>query len=142
MLGTVDFSLKLTAPDQMGARVDGSLALLVQRGDQTDRQLADHESRLDTLERGRWPLPSIAPLVVRGASLCPCGRSPHAEPQCPLLRHAGAGGSPCRSYAAPEDRTSRSASIASTISERAAGPYTAILRSSSNAVSYKWISLG
>ncbi|MER8042701.1 hypothetical protein [Streptomyces sp. NPDC094032] len=42
------------------ARVDGSLALLVQRSDQTDKQLADHETRLDTLERARWPLPSLA----------------------------------------------------------------------------------
>jgi hypothetical protein len=46
------------------ARVDGSLALLVQRGDQTDRQLADHEHRLDALERTRWPLPSLAALVA------------------------------------------------------------------------------
>ncbi|MCX4987112.1 hypothetical protein [Streptomyces sp. NBC_00572] len=46
------------------ARVDGSLALLVQRGDQTDRQLADHESRLDALERARWPLASLAALVA------------------------------------------------------------------------------
>lgn len=46
------------------ARVDGSLALLVQQGKQTDRQLADHETRLDALERGRWPLPSIAALVA------------------------------------------------------------------------------
>ncbi|MFB7452852.1 hypothetical protein [Streptomyces sp. NPDC056194] len=46
------------------ARVDGSLALLVQRGDQTDRQLADHETRLDQLERARWPLPSLAALVA------------------------------------------------------------------------------
>ncbi|MFF4523462.1 hypothetical protein [Streptomyces bluensis] len=46
------------------ARVDGSLALLVQRGDQTDRQLADHETRLDALERNRWPLPSLAALVA------------------------------------------------------------------------------
>lgn len=45
------------------ARVDGSLALLVQRGDQTDRQLTDHDQRLDALERGRWPLPSVAALV-------------------------------------------------------------------------------
>ncbi|MGW2292824.1 hypothetical protein [Streptomyces phaeochromogenes] len=45
------------------ARVDGALALLVQRGDQTDRQLADHDQRLDTLERSRWPLPSVAALV-------------------------------------------------------------------------------
>ncbi|MDX3841721.1 hypothetical protein [Streptomyces europaeiscabiei] len=45
------------------ARVDGSLALLVQRGDQTDRQLTDHDQRLDALERARWPLPSVAALV-------------------------------------------------------------------------------
>lgn len=52
------------------AKVDGSLALLVQRGDQTDRQLADHEARLDTLERGRWPLPSIAAVIgVSGLGL-------------------------------------------------------------------------
>ncbi|MFD9034865.1 hypothetical protein ACFVZW_27565 [Streptomyces sp. NPDC059567] len=46
------------------ARVDGSLALLVQRSDQTDKQLADMESRLDTLERARWPLTSIAALTA------------------------------------------------------------------------------
>jgi hypothetical protein len=45
------------------ARADGSLALLVQRSDQTDKQLADHESRLDALERARWPLPSLAVLT-------------------------------------------------------------------------------
>jgi hypothetical protein len=49
------------------ARVDGSLALLVQRGDQTDRQLADHEARLDGLERNRWPLPAVAALTSVGA---------------------------------------------------------------------------
>ncbi|MEU9999523.1 hypothetical protein ACGFYP_32350 [Streptomyces sp. NPDC048370] len=46
------------------ARVDGSLALLVQRSDQTDKQLADHEARLDALERTRWPLASIATLTA------------------------------------------------------------------------------
>ncbi|MET7616948.1 hypothetical protein [Streptomyces sp. NPDC005408] len=52
------------------ARIDGSLALLVQRSDQTDRQLADHEQRLDALERSRWPLPSILALVaVAGLAL-------------------------------------------------------------------------
>ncbi|MGP3687360.1 hypothetical protein ACTVZO_22105 [Streptomyces sp. IBSNAI002] len=52
------------------ARVDGSLALLVQQGKQTDRQLSDHEARLDTLERSRWPLPSVAALVaVTGLTL-------------------------------------------------------------------------
>ncbi|MFE9258624.1 hypothetical protein [Streptomyces sp. NPDC006879] len=46
------------------ARVDGSLALLVQRSDQTDKQLADMEERLDALERTRWPLASIAALTA------------------------------------------------------------------------------
>ncbi|MFI6860196.1 hypothetical protein ACIBKZ_09820 [Streptomyces sp. NPDC050421] len=63
------------------ATVNGSLALLAQRTDQTDRRLEDHENRLDVMERGeterqkrdaaalaelqraRWPLPSIAALV-------------------------------------------------------------------------------
>ncbi|GAA5056501.1 hypothetical protein [Streptomyces similanensis] len=49
------------------ARVDGSLALLVQRGDQTDRAIADHESRLDALERNRWPLPAMGALTGVGA---------------------------------------------------------------------------
>ncbi|MFB7410146.1 MULTISPECIES: hypothetical protein [unclassified Streptomyces] len=51
------------------ARVDGSLALLVQRSDQTDRQLADHEARLDDLERGRWPVASIAALTASAGVL-------------------------------------------------------------------------
>ncbi|MFJ3763499.1 hypothetical protein ACIPQJ_05705 [Streptomyces sp. NPDC090082] len=51
------------------ARVDGSLALLVQRSDQTDRQLADHEARLDALERARWPLSSIAALTASAGLL-------------------------------------------------------------------------
>ncbi len=46
------------------ARLDGQLALVVQRGDQVDRQLADHESRLDALEKTRWPLPSVLAVVA------------------------------------------------------------------------------
>ncbi|PJN40523.1 hypothetical protein CG747_12695 [Streptomyces sp. CB02959] len=45
------------------ARVDGALALVVQRSDQTDRRLADLDTRLDAVERRRWPLPSIAALA-------------------------------------------------------------------------------
>ena len=48
-------------------RVDGQLALLVQRGEQTDKKLDDHEARLDALEKNRWPLPSIAALVALGS---------------------------------------------------------------------------
>ncbi len=45
------------------ARIDGQLALLVQRGDQTDKTLDDHERRLDAIERTRWPLASIGTLT-------------------------------------------------------------------------------
>ncbi|MFF3353392.1 hypothetical protein ACFYWN_12205 [Streptomyces sp. NPDC002917] len=63
------------------ATVNGSLALVAQRGEQADRRLEDHERRLDAVERGeterqkrdtgrldglersRWPLPSVAALV-------------------------------------------------------------------------------
>ncbi|WP_236244106.1 hypothetical protein [Streptomyces sp. CC210A] len=43
----------LPPPKDGYTRIDGRLALPVQRSDQTDRQLADHETRLDALERGR-----------------------------------------------------------------------------------------
>ncbi|WP_432026826.1 hypothetical protein [Streptomyces sp. 1222.5] len=45
------------------ARVDGALALLVQRGDQTDGRLDELESRVDELDNRRWPLPSIGAMV-------------------------------------------------------------------------------
>lgn len=73
-------------------KTDGSLALLVQRSDQTDQQIAAqgdqsraHEARLDVLERGeteqqrrerarvdvlergRWPLPSLAAATGLGS---------------------------------------------------------------------------
>ncbi|MFE7566872.1 hypothetical protein ACFU76_07890 [Streptomyces sp. NPDC057539] len=45
------------------ATTRGDLALLLQRADQTDKTLGDHEDRLDALERSRWPLPSLAALT-------------------------------------------------------------------------------
>lgn len=36
------------------ARIDGQLALLVQRSDQTDKALEDLEERVSALERTRW----------------------------------------------------------------------------------------
>lgn len=45
------------------ARIDGQLALLVQRSDQTDKALEDLEARVTLLEKGRWPLPTIAVLA-------------------------------------------------------------------------------
>ncbi|MFK0289955.1 hypothetical protein ACIQU6_05615 [Streptomyces sp. NPDC090442] len=52
-----------TAVEAGFARLDGQLALVGQRSDQTDRRLADLDTRLDAVERRRWPLPSIAALV-------------------------------------------------------------------------------
>lgn len=48
------------------ARVDGALALLVQRSDQNDRRIEDHEHRLEALERARWPIASVTTLVAVG----------------------------------------------------------------------------
>ncbi|MFE2044293.1 hypothetical protein ACFXAZ_25890 [Streptomyces sp. NPDC059477] len=48
-------------------RVDGQLALLVQRGEQTDKTLDDHEQRLDALERNRWPLHVVAAVTAVAA---------------------------------------------------------------------------
>ncbi|WP_075662758.1 hypothetical protein [Streptomyces acidiscabies] len=45
------------------ARIDGALALLVQRSDQTEGRLDDLETRVDELDNRRWPLPSIGALV-------------------------------------------------------------------------------
>ncbi|MPY64884.1 hypothetical protein FNH08_49395 [Streptomyces spongiae] len=45
------------------ATTRGDLALLLQRADQTDKTLSEHEERLDTLERARWPLPSLAAVI-------------------------------------------------------------------------------
>ncbi|MFD4482350.1 hypothetical protein ACFVXC_35330 [Streptomyces sp. NPDC058257] len=45
------------------ARIDGQLALLVQRSDQTDKALEELEERVSTLEKTRWPLPTVAVLA-------------------------------------------------------------------------------
>ncbi|MEW2570745.1 hypothetical protein [Streptomyces sp. NPDC047070] len=42
------------------ATTRGDLALLLHRVEQTDKALAEHEARIEALERTRWPLPSLA----------------------------------------------------------------------------------
>ncbi|WP_333745667.1 hypothetical protein [Streptomyces sp. IBSBF 2950] len=49
------------------ARIDGQLALLVQRSDQTDKAVEDLEARVAVLERSRWPLPALSVLIALGA---------------------------------------------------------------------------
>ncbi|WP_405803427.1 hypothetical protein [Streptomyces sp. NBC_01187] len=51
------------------ARIDGQLALLVQRSDQTDKAMEELEERVSSLERGRWPLPAVTVLLGL-ASIC------------------------------------------------------------------------
>lgn len=45
------------------ATTRGDLALLLQRADQADKVLGEHEERLEALERTRWPLPSLTVVV-------------------------------------------------------------------------------
>lgn len=49
------------------ATVNGSLALVAQRTDQTAKTLEVLDARVTTLERNRWPLPSLAALTGVGA---------------------------------------------------------------------------
>ena len=42
------------------ATTRGDLALLLQRIDQTDKAIDEHGTRIEALERTRWPLPSLA----------------------------------------------------------------------------------
>lgn len=62
---------ELRATVEVGfARIDGQLALLVQRSDQTDKALEGLEQRVSSLETRRWPLATLAVLVaVAGLAL-------------------------------------------------------------------------
>ncbi|MFF4409787.1 hypothetical protein [Streptomyces sp. NPDC001404] len=46
------------------ARIDGQLALIVQRSDQSDHHIEDLQTRVTALERARWPLPTISVLIA------------------------------------------------------------------------------
>ncbi|MET7697508.1 MULTISPECIES: hypothetical protein [unclassified Streptomyces] len=48
-------------------RIEGGLALLTQRDDQTAKDLDDLSSRLVALEHTRWPLPTLAAVAAVGA---------------------------------------------------------------------------
>ncbi|MEU6574664.1 hypothetical protein [Streptomyces sp. NPDC046805] len=49
------------------ARVEGGLALLSHRTEETAKELDALNSRMVSLEHTRWPLPSIAALTTLGA---------------------------------------------------------------------------
>ncbi|GEC04522.1 hypothetical protein SSP24_21770 [Streptomyces spinoverrucosus] len=49
------------------ARVEGDLALLSHRTEETTKELDELNTRLTTLEHARWPLPSVAAVTAVGA---------------------------------------------------------------------------
>jgi hypothetical protein len=48
-------------------RIEGGLALLTQRDDQTTKDLDDLSARVVALEHTRWPLPTLAAVAAVGA---------------------------------------------------------------------------
>lgn len=49
------------------ARVEGGLALLNHRTEETDKEIDDLAVRVGALEHARWPLPAVAALTSLGA---------------------------------------------------------------------------
>ncbi len=49
------------------ARIEGHLALLTQRDEQSIKELDDLCTRITALEHSRWPLPALASLTALGA---------------------------------------------------------------------------
>ncbi|MFI6934979.1 hypothetical protein [Streptomyces sp. NPDC050287] len=49
------------------ARVEGGLALLSHRTEETDKELDDLSARVVALEHARWPLPAVTVLTALGA---------------------------------------------------------------------------
>ncbi|CCK31370.1 putative membrane protein [Streptomyces davaonensis JCM 4913] len=49
------------------ARVEGGLALLTHRTEETAKELNELITRVCTLEHSRWPLPAVAALCALGA---------------------------------------------------------------------------
>ncbi|NEA39294.1 hypothetical protein G3I42_08410 [Streptomyces sp. SID11385] len=45
------------------ARIEGALALVVERSQRTERDLAALESEVEALKAGRWPLPAVGALT-------------------------------------------------------------------------------
>ncbi|MEU5098897.1 hypothetical protein [Streptomyces sp. NPDC020996] len=49
------------------ARVEGGLALLSHRTEETDKEVDELSARIVALEHSRWPLPAVAALTAVGA---------------------------------------------------------------------------
>ncbi|MFF7951133.1 hypothetical protein [Streptomyces griseorubiginosus] len=49
------------------ARVEGGLALLSHRTEETDKEIDDLSARIIALEHARWPLPAVSAITAAGA---------------------------------------------------------------------------
>ncbi len=66
------------------ARVEGGLALLSHRTEETAKELDELNSRMSSLEHARWPLPSLAALTALAPWSWRSGRrSPPLRPSAP-----------------------------------------------------------
>lgn len=52
-------------------RLTGRVDVLIEQQSHTQADVVDHEARIRTLERARWPLPSLAVLLSLAAVVVP-----------------------------------------------------------------------
>src|SRR5690349_569531 len=58
------------------ARVEGGLALLSHRTEETAKELDELHTRIISLEQARWPLPAVAALTAVGALVMTVWQAP------------------------------------------------------------------
>ncbi|MGW6498538.1 hypothetical protein [Nonomuraea angiospora] len=63
-IGAREIYDQLLATDRKVDGIRGEVAQVAQAHGELTKDLADHEARIRALERGRWPLPSLAALVA------------------------------------------------------------------------------
>ncbi|MFI6904897.1 hypothetical protein ACIBKY_26790 [Nonomuraea sp. NPDC050394] len=63
-IGAREIYDQLLQTDRKLDKIDGKVEQVAQAHGELAKDLSDHESRIRTLERGRWPLPSLAALIA------------------------------------------------------------------------------
>jgi hypothetical protein len=65
----VRFVVEITPKEIYDAVVEltGRVNVLIEQGRETRTDVADHEERLRSLERARWPLPALSVLIALAA---------------------------------------------------------------------------
>ncbi|MER7363563.1 hypothetical protein [Nonomuraea wenchangensis] len=62
-IGAREIYDQLLATDRKVDGIRGEVAQVAQAHGELTKDLADHEARIRALERGRWPLPSLAAVI-------------------------------------------------------------------------------